>query len=224
MFAQLIKGSVLSVGLVMMLAGCGDDNNEVQLPVEYEVEISNLTNFQPLSPVGLIFDDEDFFEIGSPASLALEQLAEGGDNSALLDMGSATASSSDVILPGGTAVLTIRQGSPELKFSAFSMLVNTNDAFTGVSSYSLEDLNVGESVVINTNAYDAGTEANSESAGTIPGPADSGEGFNALRDDSDSVRMHMGVVSKDDGLTTSVLSAEAKFDNPVMRLRIRRIK
>ena len=104
------------------------------------------------------------------------------------------------------------------------MLVNTNDAFTGVSSYSLEDLNVGESVVINTNAYDAGTEANSESAGTIPGPADSGEGFNALRDDADSVRMHMGVVSKDDGLTTSVLSAEAKFDNPVMRLRIRRIK
>ena len=46
-----------------------------------------------------------------------------------------------------------------------SMLVTTNDAFIGASG-----LDVSTSRAINLNAYDSGSEANSESCAYIPGP------------------------------------------------------
>ena len=55
---------------------------------------------------------------------------------------------------------------------------------------------------MNMDVWDSGTEANSETAATIPGPAGGGEGFNATRDDSDTVSFHSGVISQDDGLTS----------------------
>ena len=73
-------------------------------------------------------------------------------------------------------------------------------------------------------AYDAGTEANSESSGTIPGPADGGEGFNSERNDSQIVSAHSGVVGQDDGLTQSVLNGNHKFDNPIMAITITRMQ
>ena len=78
------------------------------------------------------------------------------------------------------------------------------------------------SLTFTTFAYDAGTEANSEAAGTIPGPADSGEGFNEERDDVNYVAMHPGVVSQHDGLSSSVLSSQHKFDNPLTQVVITR--
>ena len=207
-----------------MFVGCGGDKKDL-FPAEYEVEVTNLTNFQPLSPVGIVLhDDQSFFKVGETASLALEKLAEGGDNSEILALGKTSSSTDAAVLPGETAVLSIRKKFGESKLSVFSMLVNTNDAFTGVNTHELGNMEVGETVVLNTRAYDAGTENNTESAGTIPGPADGGEGFNPLRDDVDVVRMHAGVVTKDDGLSSSVLSEQAKFDNPVMRIRLRRVK
>ncbi|HFQ61119.1 MAG TPA: hypothetical protein ENK39_02315, partial [Epsilonproteobacteria bacterium] len=72
--------------------------------------------------------------------------------------------------------------------------------------------------------YDAGTEANSELASTIPGPAGGGEGFNAARDDKDFVSVHEGVVTKDDGLSTSALTQMHKWDNPAASVSIERVK
>ncbi|MGI9283362.1 MAG: spondin domain-containing protein [Endozoicomonas sp.] len=74
-------------------------------------------------------------------------------------------------------------------------------------------------------AHHSGTEANTESAGTMPGPADNGEGFNSARDDfADEVRMHSGVVTSDDGLSGSVLTQEHRWDNPTVRVVITRVK
>jgi len=73
-------------------------------------------------------------------------------------------------------------------------------------------------------AYDAGTEANSETAATIPGPAAGGEGYNSTRDDRDTVGGHPGVISADDGLTGSALDASHRFDNPVARITITRLE
>ena len=101
------------------------------------------------------------------------------------------------------------------------MLVNTNDAFSGINAMELDDLKLGHNRVVYTYALDAGTEANSELAGTIPGPADGGEGFNAVRDDVTSlVTYHGGVVSHDDGYTSSVLTESHRFDGPVLRVEI----
>jgi hypothetical protein len=82
---------------------------------------------------------------------------------------------------------------------------------------------VGDVLTIHGIAYDAGTEADSELATDIPGPAGGGEGYNAARDDqADQVAMHAGVISGDDGFATSDLTEQHRFDNPVVEVRISR--
>ena len=111
-----------------------------------------------------------------------------------------------------------------MTISVSTMLVNTNDAITGVSSVPISAMQVGDSVTMRSIAYDAGTEANTEAAAHIPGPAGGGEGFNAARDDiADRVAMHIGVVGLDDGFATSDLTGQHRFDNPVATVRIERI-
>ena len=104
------------------------------------------------------------------------------------------------------------------------MLVNTNDAITGINGVDISALAAGDSITLRSIAYDAGTEANTEAAAHIPGPAVGGEGFNAARDDlADRVAMHTGVVSQDDGKAGSALTGQHRFDNPVAAVRIERI-
>jgi len=52
----------------------------------FDVTVANLTNAQPLSPIAVIAHRDGYsaFAVGSPSSVGLEQMAEGGDNSALL--------------------------------------------------------------------------------------------------------------------------------------------
>ncbi|KPV98685.1 spondin domain-containing protein [Pseudoalteromonas sp. P1-8] len=227
--------SLIILALSASLAACGDsDNDEVEvtdpvMPVmsyEFTVQVTNLTNAQPLSPIAAIAHSEGMlWQIGEPASAALELMAEGGDNSELLATDFAMASSSaESPLPPGeqvTLILSTEQ-LDSLKISLATMLVNTNDAFTGLNAIDVSSLAVNESLSRTSFAYDAGTEANSEAQGTIPGPADSGEGYNEMRDDINRVAMHPGVVSQDDGLTNSVLTSQHKFDNPVARITITR--
>ena len=89
------------------------------------------------------------------------------------------------------------------------------------SSFAIFSLNSASSLFL---LADAGTEVNSEAAGTMPGPADGGEGFNATRTDTGYVAMHPGVVTVDDGLTNSVLTVQHKFDNPAVRIMVTRIE
>lgn len=201
----------------------------------FEVTVNNLTNGQPLSPIAVIAHQNTFpvFTIGSPASAGLETLAEGGDNSALLAEANAvagigdTASGAAPIGPAGseTVSLTMDQNVLGLMtISVSTMLVNTNDAITGINAVPIGDMQVGDSVSLRTIAYDAGTEANTEQAAHIPGPAGGGEGFNAARDDlADRVAMHTGVVGQDDGFPASDLNGQHRFDNPIAQITIERI-
>ena len=102
------------------------------------------------------------------------------------------------------------------------MMVKSNVGCTGLNSIDVSELAVDQSLTHYTFDYDAGTEANTEAAGTMPGPADGGEGFNEARDDIDKVAMHPGVVSQQDGLSGSTLSREHKFDNPLAKIVISR--
>ena len=100
--------SLIILALSASLAACGDsDNNEVEvtdpvMPVmsyEFTVQVTNLTNAQPLSPIAAIAHSEGMlWQIGEPASAALELMAEGGDNSELLATDFAMASSSALLL------------------------------------------------------------------------------------------------------------------------------
>ncbi|WP_158965924.1 spondin domain-containing protein [Paraglaciecola sp. L3A3] len=233
------------VASALLLTACNDDKIvevikevEVEVPapvptpvdVSYEISVTNLTNSQPLSPVAVILHKEShIFAVGDIASLALEQMAEGGDNSGLMNWGFALASASGAapIGPGASETIKVTiQDMEDANLSIASMLVNTNDGFSGLDAWSLSQLAVGDSWTTNAFTYDAGTEANTEAAGTIPGPADGsdGAGFNTDRDDSGYISMHPGVVSSDDGLSTSILTQDHKFDNPSIRIQVTRIE
>jgi len=100
------------------------------------------------------------------------------------------------------------------------MLVNTNDGFAGISQYDVSSLHVSDSVKLYLNVYDAGTEENSETSLSVAGLG--GEGFNMSRETQDLVSLHSGVISQDDGLSSSGLSAMHKFNNPAAMLIITR--
>ena len=237
---------LLLPALITLTAACSDGGSNATQPDDvaaapppppppppsaiFEVSTVNLTLGQPLSPIAVVVHDDSFraFAVGEAASPGLELLAEAGDNSEFLDEveGRVEASGDAPLGPGNRETLTLELDSDDIggtRISVMTMLVNTNDAITGVNGIDVSGLEVGDTMRINAIAYDAGTEANSELAGTIPGPADGGEGFDAARDDvADQVTMHGGVVTVDDGLGASVLNQTHRFDNPVARFVITR--
>jgi len=245
MSSQLNSVSKLTIGLgALLIAACGRDGNGIGGPpppppppamASFDVTVTNLTNDQPLSPVAIIAHQDGYsvFTVGAAATVGLETLAEGGDNTALIAEADAdatvmaTASGAAPIGPAGTETINVevlQSDLPGLTVSISTMLVNTNDAIAGINGVSVGDMQAGDTMTWRTVAYDAGTEANTESATHIPGPAGGGEGFNAARDEiADRVTMHSGVVSQDDGFAASDLTGQHRFDNPVAQVRIERI-
>ncbi len=216
---------VAALGSTLLLQGCNNDNNPHR---SFNVEVTNLSNHQPIAPVAAVLHKSgyDGFSLGAMASAGLELLAEAGDPSAFIAEADAdnkvikTASATGVITPGGNETIKVQGISPNPRLSLAGMLVNTNDGFIGLDDVDISELAIGESVVLHARVYDAGTEANSETAATVPGQG--GAGMDAARDDRDFIAVHPGVVSQDDGLTTSALDASHRFDNPAARIVITR--
>ena len=152
----------------------------------FDITAINLTNAQPLSPVAVMghTDAYSVFGVGTPATVGLEEMAEGGDNTALIAEADAdtanvfvTASGVDAIGPAGSETVSVsllESDLGNLRISAATMLVNTNDAFTALNSFDAASMSVGDTITVNAIAYDAGTEADTEAAGDIPGPAGNG--------------------------------------------------
>ncbi|WP_325893750.1 spondin domain-containing protein [Grimontia sp. NTOU-MAR1] len=213
--------SALIGAAALILAGCE----------EYSVTVENMTDAQPMSPVTLLTHSKPntLFEVGQPVSLALEKLAEGGDNSEVVAYEKRhhveeALSGASPLAPGASENFTIKLKHRKTRYlSVASMLVNTNDAIVAESDIDLRKLHPGQSITITLPVWDAGTEANSETQGTIPGPAAGGEGFNAARDDIDRLRIHPGVLSADEGLEDSALKYRHRFLNPGAKVTIKRV-
>ncbi len=230
---QLLIAALLIFGL----AACDDndleENNVVitapaAMEYSYQVVVTNLTYAQPLSPIAVaLHGDSKMWQIGEMASVALEKLAEGGDNTEFLalDTNLATSMSQSPVAPGSSATVTITTEDVMATYlTVATMLVNTNDAFSGLTGVDISTLAVQQQTSWYLPVYDSGTELNDEAAGTIPGPADGGTGFDATRNDINVVGYHSGVVSQDDGLSNSVLTQAHRFDNPAVKLTITRTK
>ncbi|EGR0397083.1 spondin domain-containing protein [Vibrio parahaemolyticus] len=226
---------LLVAASVGVLAGCpNDDDNDVAKSYRYTVNVENLTANQPMSPLAVLTHNSNFqlFEIGQSASVELEHLAEGGSNAELIALMNSDdnvyqgVSGNGLLLPGSSDEVSITVNPHRYGYlSLASMLVNTNDAFVGETGLSLKSLAVGESYEMNMNVWDSGTELNDELAATIPGPAGGGEGFNSTRNDmNDAVAFHAGVISHDDGLANSTLSANHRFLNPGAKVTITRVE
>lgn len=207
---------------------------------QFEITVTNLTNAQPLSPVAVVLHSEGYhaFVDGETASAALELLAEGGDNTQVLQEAQAAAEhiasgSTEGPVPPQTISPAVSLSVPaddvdSLQLTLITMLVHTNDAFTGTNAASIAGMAVGDSRTLTAPTWDSGTEANTETRATIPGPDFGGEGFSADRDDLiDRVRFHQSVVtseSADFGLATSDLQDRHRFLNPTSRVVVTRVQ
>ncbi len=222
--------------LGLTLYGCSYDNTSNPNPVaantsaSYEIMFTNLTANQPISPMAVVLHTRGYTSasLGAPASIALEKLAEGGDNASLLSEAAAHAAvlasygGAGVLMPGLSETITATVSNHTgLALSMAGMLVNTNDGFAGIQALDVSGLAVGASQEVMLAVFDAGTEANTEAVNTLPGQA--GVGFDMLRDDVNFISVHRGVVTANDGLTTSTLNESHRFDQPAVRVSIRRI-
>ncbi|MHC6647990.1 spondin domain-containing protein [Alteromonas sp. HB246098] len=217
----------------------------------YTVQITNLTYSQPFAPAAVILHEPGFhsFSEGEPASMGIEIMAEGGDPSMVISEAAESTdfldalSSEGILGPrsmGAELTLVVPElDADNLRLTVTTMLVNTNDAFTGLNAANVSNMAVGDIKTFMTVTWDAGTEANTETAATMPGPAASAAGgggaaagYDVVRDDfADAVRLHQGVVTSAnandpsrEGLSTSVLTEAHRFDFPTSRVVITRTR
>ena len=156
--------------------GDGDHHSTI----EFEVTLENLTpatgagSSQPLSPPVLVTHKPPLhlFKVHRYASDELRQIAEDAVSGPMVEKLTNShkvfdlVHKMDVILPESEASFRIKAKRGYNKLSLVSMLVNTNDAFTGITGARLP--HHGEKVYY-LYAYDAGTEKNTELADHIPG-------------------------------------------------------
>jgi len=171
----------------------------------FELTITN-NGPQPLSPLTWSAGNSnyDIFKFGTPASLGIKRIAEGG-NGTILD-GNAAASSdvvahgilgSSPLAPGNSRTVTFNTDSSHGIFSFAAMLGKTNDGFIGESASSM-GLNLfsgstplGFSVnIYGTRAWDAGTELNTQNAADLGFLGGSGN----PADTNSFIRVHGGIV------------------------------
>lgn len=149
--------------------------------IRYEISFQNITHKMVLTPpiFSLSRDQIDVYQLGQPATVSLEMLAEGGATDALRTDFEAAGVQDLVqmdmpVLPGATATATL-EGDKASRLNLASMLLPTNDGFVAMNGPRVFSFS-GEQVFM-LRAYDAGTEDNDELCTSIPGPQCGGTGF-----------------------------------------------
>lgn len=222
---QSRKVCLMAFGVFLLSAAAFAQN-----PQRYEVTITNLTRGQTFTPV-LVASHRagvTLFELGTPASVPLEIVAEDGDvgplamllesNPAVRDTTNSGPPPGGFVLPGASKTLIVEGGGGFDHLSVAAMLIPTNDAFFAVNGVEAPEGN--RTLTVYSPAYDAGTEANDELCASIPGPVCGGEGFNASRAGAEGyVHIHAGIHGIGD-------LAPAVYDwrNPVAKITIRRVR
>jgi hypothetical protein len=155
-------------------------------PARYRVTIRNLTDSQPLTPPVVVAHRFAFelFVVRDLASVGLKEVAENGNVPNLVSSVEQAFAVRDVVaggapvvpdgLPGSGAgddriTLELTAAGGARFFSWASMLICTNDGFTGTSHAKLP-VQVGDRVTYRSMAYDAGTEVNTEDFADIVPP------------------------------------------------------
>lgn len=209
----------------------------------YEVTVENLSSNQPLTPALLAAHRSaaDVFEVGETASDELQQIAENGRLGPMIEAFGADKHVRDhavafgpgapdvpPILPGESATAEIEATLGSTRLSWVSMLICTNDGFTGVDGVSLP-VHVGDVMTHETDAYDAGTEMNTEAFEDLVPPCgpltgvDSGGQGTAMTDpdlaENGVIHHHPGIQGVAD-----LDPAVHGWSNPVARITIERVK
>jgi hypothetical protein len=231
----------------------GNGNGKGKRENAYEVTIRNLTTGQPLSPpVAAIHRSENqLFEVGEPATVGVREIAENGNNAPMLafleanpfDTISDFAESPVPLFPEGTpggvqeppsppefpdrTTLTLTADKHARHLSLVTMLVCTNDGFTGVNSLDLPKKE-GRSMTVRTNAYDAHTEVNEEDLAHIVPPCQligvsSGE---AGMDVSNPALAEGGVIAHHEGIKggSDLVPSVHGWTDPVAEIKVTAVR
>lgn len=217
--SNVLSGCLLATALMPLGSAWAGDI------VTYKITITNLTPGQPFAPVMAAshVPGMSFFDEGEAPSDELAMLAEAGNGkpmaAKLLNQPGVTdaqVSTMGLTFPGKTTTLMITANRDTDRISVGAMLGATNDAFLAVTDVALPRGN--QKAVYLANAYDAGSETNSETCNTVPGcgggaagysPEDTGEGF---------VHIHNGIHGIAD-----LDASKMDWRNPVARIMIERM-
>jgi len=148
----------------------------------WKVTVTNLTppgpgapGSQPLSPPLFVLHSNKahVWRVGELASHGVAAIAEDADNRVLESalpqlpgIRTVFTGAGGPIPSGQSRTFMVRTSGRFDRLSVVTMLVNTNDAFTGLDALRLR----GHGATLERMAYDAGSEANNELVGFIPGP------------------------------------------------------
>jgi hypothetical protein len=226
-FSILLLGVLLAGALVVGPAGADDDDDDGGTKV-WQVTIENLTppgpgppGSQPLSPPLFVVHSNraDVWSVGEIASHGVAAIAEDADNSVLesalpqVDGVKSIATGAGGPIPSGaTRTYTVETTGRFDRLSVLTMLVNTNDAFTGLDSLRVR----GRGDTRETMAYDAGSETNNELKSHIPGPC-CGNPF-VRAPEGNLIRMHEGITGRGE-----LDPAMYDWDGPAARIAVERI-
>src|SRR5690349_14023792 len=162
---------LLAIGLLGLQAAPQRAAAQTQVGTKtYQVTVTNITNSkQGLSPLVIATHPASVhaWQMGQVASKGLALLAREGMPdllaSELKGVATEVATTHAHLLPGDHITVRITAHDGDV-LSAASMLIQTNDGFTGLDAVPLTD---GDTDTI---AYDAGAEDNTERAADVPGP------------------------------------------------------
>ena len=236
---QKTIGTLSIVGMTLLLLvpdlAMSDNGNT------YKVTITNLTSGQAFTPPVLLThsDKTGIFTLGEAASSEIQAIAENGNNMPLLatlgvdvEVHEAVEGMAPLVPannPGGTAfdssatfMINTRGKAKFLSFA--SMLICTNDGFTGLDTVRLPK----KKMTVFSVAYDARTEMNTEDFADMVPPCqgligvssgDDGTGMTDPMLAEDGVIIpHVGIIGGDD-----LLPGVHGWSDPVAKIVIERM-
>ncbi len=201
---------------------------EPPAPGSITFSFRNTAVYQPMTPpVVALHNSPDgesgirLFEVGRPAIAEVIEIAENGNNAPLVAVAegqipAGTISAAGVafvdasepgpVFPGETATLTLDLESSDQVLSIVSMVICTNDGFTGVDS---RTISAEDSDTFLMPVYDAGSETNVLDLTYWVGGPCGGDGENLGDVEGGSIEPHPGQSS--DAIGTFGFEAGAEF-------------
>lgn len=214
---------VVATAAFLIPSATGSGNNART----WRVTITNLTppgpgapGSQPLSPPLIVIHSNraDVWSVGEITTHPVAAIAEDANNGPALSalpqlrgVRDAFTGAGGPIPSGASRTYMVETSGHFDRLTVLTMLVNTNDGFTGLDSLHVR----GHGATHETNAYDAGSERNNEQSAYIPGPC-CGHPF--VRDPEGAlIRMHEGITGRGD-----LDPALYGWSEPVARIQVER--
>jgi Spondin_N len=224
----LLAGLAAAALITSSATADDDDDDGGSAPKTWQVTVANLTppgpgppGSQPLSPPLFVVHSNkaDVWSVGEIASHGVAAIAEDANNAVLESALPALPGVKTVFtgvggpIPSGQSrTFTVETSGRFNRLSLVTMLVNTNDAFTGLDSLRLR----GHGGTHMTISYDAGSELNNELESHIPGPCCNNPFVRAP--EGALIRPHQGITGAGD-----LDPALYDWPEPAARITIQRV-